>query len=464
MKTHTQNLAVPQENVSNVNQYIIVFLCISLAVWICVPIIGIFPLLLFIQFNLLNNKNPGKRMGLINNLLLILVVFTICVFFTSYTINSDLTLYVQTYERLGSMNAFEAMVSVPYGTRTEFIPFLIAYFVYHLTSGSVYAYLFVHALIINVLIVFVISKRLSTKHYPVILMLLFSAPFYYWQIIIMRHSLSNTFLMAAIAFMESSSISFLSFLILSFFSHSSNIINICILSYFKFSEFNIFYFKNNFSVVKNSKKTKSTKIKFISLIFVIILYVFLSGGVSISAFLPLILPILSTFANLDSGLENKLTGYDSYASKGTVLLSTFDIPIYIFMIITVIFFFLKRKEFSRKLLSLITIFSLQIILYLYAPFNTINWRVYYLLISMSGIFYLPLIEIEKGYTRKNGRNNNNLIFIISIAIVLTYNIFMFFRGLVGGWIVGKEHIFFNGSPLQKTIFDYIGFFINANAT
>ena len=65
MKTHTQNLAVPQENVSNVNQYIIGFLCISLAVWIYVPIIGIFPLLLFIQVNLLNNENPGKKMGLI---------------------------------------------------------------------------------------------------------------------------------------------------------------------------------------------------------------------------------------------------------------------------------------------------------------------------------------------------------------------------------------------------------------
>ena len=460
MKTHTQNLAVPQENVSNVNQYIIGFLCISLAVWIYVPIIGIFPLLLFIQVNLLNNENPGKKMGLINNLVLILVVFTICVFFTSYTIYSDLIQYVQTYEKLGNMNAFEA--TVDYGTGTEFIPFFIAYFVYHLTSGSVYAYLFVHALIINVLIVFVISKRLSRKYYPVILMLAFSTPLYYWQIIIMRHALSNTFLMVASTFIESSSISFLTYLILSFFSHSSNIINTCILFYFKFSEFNIFNFKNDFSVVKNSKKTRSTKIKFISFIFVMFLYIFLSGGVSISAFLPLFLPFLSTFGELNSGLENKLAGYDNYGDM--ISLSIFDIPIYIFMTITIIFSFLKRKEISKKLLSLTTIFLLQMILYLYGAASPINWRVYYLLLSMSGLFYLPLIEIEKGYTRRNGRNNNNLIFIISIAIVLAYNILMLFRGLAGGWIVGKEHIFFNGSPLQNTIFDYIGFFINANAT
>ncbi|MDB9479377.1 EpsG family protein [Dolichospermum circinale CS-537/03] len=460
MKTHMQNLAVPQENVSNVNQYIIVFLCISLAVWIYVPIIGIFPLLLFIQLNLLNNKNPGKRIGLINNLLLILVVFTICVFFTSYTIYSDLIQYVQTYEQLGNMNAFEATVS--YGTGTEFIPFLIAYFVYHLTSGSVYAYLFAHALIINVLIVFVISKRLSRKYYPVILMLVFSAPFYYWQIIIMRHALSNTFLMAAISLMESSSISFLSFLILSFFSHSSNLINICILSYFRFSEFNIFNFKSNFSVVKNYKKAKSTKIKFISLIFVIILYVFLSGKASISAFLPLILPILSNFGKVNYGIENRLTNYDNYGKM--IGGSIFDITIFIFMTITVLFFFLKRKEFSRKLLSLITIFSLQMISYFYGTVSPINWRIYYLLLSMSGIFYLPLIEMEKGLSSINGRNYKNNIFIISIAIVIAYNIFMLFRGLAGGWIVAKEHIFFNGSPLQNTIFDYIVFFINANAT
>jgi hypothetical protein len=424
-----------------------------------VPIIGIFPLLLFIQLNLLNNKNPGKRIGLINNLLLILVIFTICVFFTSYTIYSDLIVYVQTYEQLGNMNAFEA--TVYYGTGTEFIPFLIAYFVYHLTSGSVYAYLFAHALIINVLIVFVISKRLSRKYYPVILMLVLSAPFYYWQIIIMRHALSNTFLMAAITFMESSSISFLSFLILSFFSHSSNIINICILSYFRFSEFNISNFKSNFSVVKNSKKTKSTKIKFISLIFVIILYV-LSGEVSISAFLPLILPLLSIFGEVNSGLTNRLNNYDDYGER--IGASIFDIPIYIFMAITVIFFFLKRKELSKKLLSLITIFLLQMISYLYGTVSTINWRIYYLLLSMSGIFYLPLIEMEKGLSPINGRNYKNNIFIISIAIVLAYNIFMLFRGLAGGWIVAKEHIFFNGSPLQMTIFDYIVFFINANVT
>jgi hypothetical protein len=83
---------------------------------------------------------------------------------------------------------------------------------------------------------------------------------------------------------------------------------------------------------------------------------------------------------------------------------------------------------------------------------------------MSGIFYLPLIEMEKGLSPINGRNYKNNIFIISIAIVLAYNIFMLFRGLAGGWIVAKEHIFFNGSPLQMTIFDYIVFFINANVT
>jgi hypothetical protein len=278
----------------------------------------------------------------------------------------------------------------------------------------------------------------------------------------MRHALSNTFLMVAITFIESSSISFLTYLILSFFSHSSNIINICILSYFRFSEFNISNFKSNFSVVKNSKKTRSTKIKFISLIFVIILYVFLSEGFSISAFLPLILPILSNFGEVNSGIENRLNNYDNYGNM--IGGSIFDITIYIFMTITIIFFFLKRKEISIKLLSLTTIFSLQMTLYLYGAGSSINWRVYYLLLSMSGLFYLPLIEIEKGYTRRNGRNNNNLIFIISIAIVLTYNIFMFFRGLAGGWIVAKEHIFFNGIPLKKTIFDYIVFFINANVT
>jgi hypothetical protein len=72
------------------------------------------------------------------------------------------------------------------------------------------------------------------------------------------------------------------------------------------------------------------------------LYILLSGGVSISAFLPLFLPFLSTFGELNSGLENKLAGYDNYGDM--ISLSIFDIPIYIFMTITIIFSFLKRKK------------------------------------------------------------------------------------------------------------------------
>jgi hypothetical protein len=453
MKITTQNLTGLQKYARNLNQhYILVFLCISLAIWICVPIIGIFPLLLSIQFNLLNNENPTKRMGLLNNLILILVVFTICVFFTSYTIYSDLLLYVQTYQQLENLNAFEATYS--YGTGTEFIPFLIAYLVHQFTSGSVYAYLFVHALIINLLIVFVISKRLSRKYYPFILMIVFSTPFYYWQVPIMRHALSNTFLLMAIVFMESPFILFLSNLMLVFFSHNSNIINVGILFYLKISEFNL---DNNLSVVK--KNTKPKIIIFIAMFFMgftSIAYVLFSGGISLSVVLPFFLMFSSLFGiSNEAILKNRLVSYDNYGIA--IGASIFDITIFVFMVITIIWFLLTRREISKKYLSLVIIFLFQIGSYFYCVVNLTNWRVYYLLISMTGIFYIPIIE-EFDMTRN--KLKKNLIFI-NIATILAYNIFTFFRGLTGGWIVAKEHVFFDGRPLQMTLFDYIQFFINA---
>lgn len=441
MKTLTQNLAVPQEEISNSNKYNIIFLGISLVTWACVPIFGIFPLLLSVQLNLLTSKNPSKNIKLLNNIVLILVVFTVCIFFTSYRIYSDLVVYLETYEQLNKLSPFEAALS--YGTGIEFIPLLFAYLVYYLTNGSVYGYLFSHAFIINTLVVFVISKRLSAKYYPALLMLVFSTPYYYWQVPIIRHSLSNTFLMAAITFIESSGSSFLFYLILAFFCHSSNMINIFILSLIKISQrvkYNI--------VIRYLLKNKAI---IIIIFFAVIVFSF-TYKISLSTILPLISPFIDT--NKYSSLENRMQSYDNYYVKSGFSLNTI---IFTFIQIHVLFILFLKRDIPLKNLALIVIFLIQYISYIYSLINPTNWRVYFLLVSMYGILYIPNVR----YLFVKNNLLLNMTLIGSVFVIFAFNCYIFFGGLAQGWVVAPEHIFFNGIPLQMTLPDYIIFFVNA---
>ena len=234
IKMLTQERVLAAKKVQNLSNYSVVLLFFALAVWVVVPIVGIFPLLLSVQLNLLKPGKKSKSEIFLNNLLLILVVFTVSVFFSSVSVGSvklDLIRYIGSYKQLDRLTPFEAAES--YGAGFEFIIYLLAYPVYYLTNGAAYAFLFNHALIINTLVVFVISKRLSAKYYPILLMLVFSTPAYYFQMQVMRHALSNTFLMAAIATIESSGISFFVFSFLSAFSHFSNFIYVAILVFLR---------------------------------------------------------------------------------------------------------------------------------------------------------------------------------------------------------------------------------------
>lgn len=231
IKMLTQERVLAAKKVQNLSNYSIVVLFFALAVWVVVPIVGIFPLLLSVQLNLLKPGKKSKSEIFLNNLLLILVVFTVSVFFSSVSVKLDLIGYIADYQQLDRLTPFEAAES--YGAGFEFIIYLLAYPVYYLTNGAAYAFLFNHALIINTLVVFVISKRLSAKYYPILLMIVFSTPTYYFQIQVMRHALSNTFLMAAITTIESSGISFFVFLFLSAFSHFSNFIYFAILVFLR---------------------------------------------------------------------------------------------------------------------------------------------------------------------------------------------------------------------------------------
>lgn len=451
----TQERVLASKNVHNLSNYSIVVLFVALAVWIVVPIVGIFPLLLSVQLNLLKPGKKSKSEIFLNNLLLILVVFTVSVFFSSVSVKLDLIGYIANYQQLDRLTPFEASES--YGAGFEFIIYLLAYPVYFLTNGSAYAFLFNHALIINTLVIFVISKRLSAKYYPILLMLVFSTPAYYFQMQVMRHALSNTFLMAAIANIESSGISFFIYSFLSAFSHFSNFIYVAILIFLR----TIFNLQISFLKIINLKTIKTRKnkkinrmlaISILGLIFIVALLVFSMGTSFLNPLISLIAGL--GFSDIARIVETRNIFYEEYnpgAGASIVL-----IILYLFMGIGGFISILDKENISNQKLALTVILFIQFIIYIFVVTTGFVWRACFLLLSMYGLFCVLIIESKLTKIKPL-----NIIAFIFVGLMFMYNIRTFLLQLAQGWLNGKPHIFFGGQPLHMNLFDYIKFFIDA---
>jgi EpsG family len=430
MKILTQEKITIKNNIRHLSLYRIAFLCISLAVWVLVPIVGIFPLLLSVQINLLQSEEKTRRISFVNNLILTFIVFTVCVFFTTHGVNLDIALYSKDYERLADINIFEAASA--YGTGLEFVIYLFAYPVYYLTNGSVYAFLFNHALIINSLVVFVISKRLSKKYYPILLIFVLSSQFYYFQALVMRQALSNVFLMTAITTIESSGISFWLYSFLSVFSHFSNIVYNFIAMLIKITH-----------VYNENNKINRNLLFFIFPVILLLLF-----------------QLYRTYGNV-LGLENifdivqqRTDNYQGYNEENNYF--TYPFVINSFIILLGFKLIPEKKVKLTTKTSLIIIFLLQIIALFLVSNIGFAWRIGYLLLSMYGFFNVFVIEskiIEIQYVK--------IIIYITMLFLFLIQFSVLLRQMSQGWVVGQQHIFFNGKPLEMSLFDYIIFFINA---
>ena len=455
IKMLTQERVLAAKKVQNLSNYSIVVLFFALAVWVVVPIVGIFPLLLSVQLNLLKPGKKSKNEIFLNNLLLILVVFTVSVFFSSVSVKLDLIKYIDSYKQLDRLTPFEAAES--YGAGFEFIIYLLAYPVYYLTNGDAYAFLFNHALIINTLVVFVISKRLSAKYYPILLMIVFSTPSYYFQMQVMRHALSNTFLMAAIATIESSGISFFVFSFLSSFSHFSNFIYVSNLFFLRIitkpqiSSLKIFNLKN-IKIRKNKKTNRMLAISILGLILIVALLGFFIGISSLSPIISFVQEL--GFSDIARTVETRSIYYEKY-NEGAGL-SIILITYWLFMGIGGLISILDKQNISTQKLALTIIFLIQFIVYIFVVNTGFAWRACFLLLSMNGLFYALIIESKLTKIKLL-----NIMVFSFVGLTVVFSIRIFLVQLAQGWLMGEEHIFFGGQPLQMNLFDYIKFFIDA---
>ncbi len=421
-------------------QYKYIVLCFGLALWLLSPMIGIFPLLLFVQLNVFQEDRiyrAGDRLFNLNNLILLLIVLTITIFVSSFEPFSDTKFYIDDYRNLDDTGPFGVK---KYGRGFEFVMFLLAYPTFFLSNASEYWFIFNHALFINVLVTFFIAPSFSKKYYPLVLIFVFSVNLYYSEVFYMRQFLSNVFLMLAVSSLNGKR--YIPSLFLSIFSHLSNVIFSLVTVAFKADRASLNLFK----------KLMRHKILFNGLAIGLVITAFLIFKLYDSkSLIGLFTPIIDLQGNLlgsDVGdyLERRVTNYDGRLEK---LEYTFPVMAIVDTIIVgFLILFRNFKNANKSTLCLVGIYFVYLLAFVFVALTGFNWRVCLLFFSLSGFFYLIGLEIE----HKDGQLVMMLLAIFKVSTL----IFWLFK-------LDKDSyfIFFDGSPLDMTIYDYVVFFLDS---
>ena len=213
------------KKVNNLYELRLPLLFFGFALWVVVPILGIFPLLLSIQLYLITPRAKKPKLISLTNVILLLVVLTVSIYASSFEVFADTQNYLDVYEVIDTKGIFDNQYVQD---RFEIVPFAFFYAINILTNGSEYLFLLLFSLSINSLVVFWIGKNFSPQYYPSLLILVFSTFFYYSHIFYMRQFLSVVLMLMAIIYLESSWLLFIFWSVLALFSHFSTALYIAV--------------------------------------------------------------------------------------------------------------------------------------------------------------------------------------------------------------------------------------------
>jgi hypothetical protein len=438
------------KNIQNVTEFKLPLLFFAFAVWVSFPILGIFPLLLTIQLDLLKpNAKPSKLFSF-HTFLLILVILTVSIYLSAFDVFADTKIYLDIYQSLDRQNPFENHVSEQ---RFEFVLFLFLDVIHYLSNESTFWCLFGLALFNNSLIVFYISKKFSPKYYPTLLIILFSSYFYYSQVFYMRQFFALVFVLAAIASMESSQILFIIFSLLAVFSHTTSVIYILVC-----------LFTQSLSAIgkilqKIQWKPRDKIFLYFALIFVITLLIYV--GLKIYSDPTAIYKIVNDLADFvpqeqvsdsiqrrvenNDGRDKDLFKFDKFLA-----LATFSTGILVLV--------RSYKKISPKILTMIIIYFVSILQLLFIAVTGFNQRIAYLFLAFFGLFFCIGLDDQK-LNRNNKIKSFALVSAITIlmAAANTYNFLNLQVNMVDidGWS------FFEKRPLNLSLFDYIIYFFQS---
>ncbi|MGF1590474.1 MAG: EpsG family protein [Pleurocapsa sp.] len=387
-----------------------VVLFLGLALWVFIPILGIFPLIFFIH---LNQKSRSK----LNVVVTLLVILTITIFVSSADIISDLAVYVDNYGNLATKNPFE--ISGALGI--ECLLWLVSYPIYILSNGSNYAFVFFWSFLANALTFFVIAKGFSSRNYGLLLLFIVSNPIYIgFQGFLVRQYFANLIFLIAIINIDRKPVMW-GLYVLSLLAHLANLI---------YLPFLLLYDKVR--LLKNK----------------VVVVLMVALGVALPFSSDLVVNLSERVAGLLPGDYSMLiVGKTAYYAREIVNESSFIVPLIEHLLILIIIFVLvKNQNFKtakeRLIYFLYPIFY--VLMYLGKDIDMFSNRVAFLLFPFGGLFYYFAIDHQWKIFKKP-----ILVLIFTIKI-------MYFNYYLYDISLGKsEFHYLNDQIYNSTIIDYI---------
>lgn len=394
---------------ANKNDKLIV-LFLGLALWLFVPILGIFPLILFIH---LNSKSKSKLSFIIS----LLVILTITIFVSSTDVISDLAVYVDNYGNLDKKSPFE----ISGGQGAEFVMWLVSYPVYLISNGSNYAFIFFWCFLFNALVFWIIAKGFCPKNYGLLLLFIVANPVYFsFQVFLVRQYIATLLFLLAVINIERKPLMWGLYLI-SLFTHVANIIYFpALLLYDK-----IHLFKN----------------KIVIICFILTSSILPFGAdifVATTERLARLIP--SQYAVI---IISKTTYYARDQAGETDISIQLIENIVIFLIILIL---LKKRNLqtSQEKLLLLLYPILFFLMFIGKDIYLFSNRIAFLLFPFGGLFYCLIVE-------HNWRAFKRFTIIFLLSIKLLYFNYYLYNTSLGN----NEFHFFDDRIYNSTIFDYI---------
>lgn len=387
-----------------------IVLFLGLALWLIVPILGIFPLILFIH---LNQKSKSK----LNFIVSLLVILTITIFVSSTDIISDLAVYVDNYGNLNRQSPFE----ISGGQGLEFVMWLVSYPVYLISDGSNYAFIFFWCFVFNALTFWVIAKGFSPKNYGLLLLFIVANPVYFsFQIFLVRQYLATLIFLVAVINAERKPVMWGLYL-LSLLTHIANIIYLPLLLLYD----RLHLFKN----------------KIVIAFFVIAgTIVPFSGGI----FIALAESITKFLPAQYSGIIVDKTGYYSREPTGENDITVTLIENLVIILVILVFLKTQKNQTSQDRFLFLSYPILFFLMLLGKDIHMFSNRVAFMLFPFGGVFYCLLIEHNWKILKKFG-----IIFLLSVKL-LYFNYYLY--NASSGNV--KFH-FLDDRVYSSTIFDYV---------
>jgi len=436
--------------IRNASELKLPVLFFGFAVWVSFPIIGIFPMLLSVQLDLLRPSKKSSKLLSLNNLILVLVVLTLATYISAFDVFADTKSYLDIYTSLDRNAPWDNYIAED---RFEVILFFFFAFVHYLSNESIFWCLFSFALFNNALITFYISKKLSPRYYPTLLIILFSTFFYYSQIFYMRQFLALVFIMAAIASMESSWIIFWLFAILAVFSHTSSVIFVLVC----LAAQSIDFITKQFELIKWEARDKVVIYIVLGLLLTALIYVGIQIYNDPKSIYRLINSILEYLpqGQVNNSIQGRIENNDSRDTE------IFELTIFRAIAIFSLGCFIIRRNYAKispKILSLILIFFVSMLQILFILVTGFNQRIAYLFLAFYGLFFcIGLDSLKINQVNKV----KSFAFVSALTVFVAASNTLKFIDIQVKMIDTVGWSFFDKQPLAMSLFDYIVYFFKS---